>query len=286
MQNGMSLFALLLGVAWMQVPAIAVAAEGYDSCAGFIDSLPATIGQQGTWCLRKDLSTAMASGHAITIAANNVTLDCNGFKLGGLAAGAASMARGVHALDRINVTVRNCTIRGFFEGIGLLGTGGGGHRVEDNLLDQNLVAGIYLQGDGNLVQRNRIADTGGSDVAPGLAWGIVGTADMLDNAIDGVSATGEFAGAWGIQASGAGNEVRGNRVRRVIAGLMPGAEAVGIEALSGGMTLDRNRVHTLAGLPGTGILASGAKSSCTYNVVVDFELGYFGCERTLGNLEQ
>jgi hypothetical protein len=51
----------------------ALAAESYDNCTGFIDPLPAVITTQGTWCLRKDLRTAVASGHAITIATNNVT---------------------------------------------------------------------------------------------------------------------------------------------------------------------------------------------------------------------
>ena len=56
----------------------AYAAQSYDSCAGFIDSLPATITTQGTWCLRGDLATSVTSGNAITIATNNVTIDCMG----------------------------------------------------------------------------------------------------------------------------------------------------------------------------------------------------------------
>ena len=33
----------------------AQAAESYDNCTGFIDSLPATISTHGVWCLRKNL---------------------------------------------------------------------------------------------------------------------------------------------------------------------------------------------------------------------------------------
>src|SRR5262245_20959189 len=69
----------------------AVAAESYDACAGFIDTVPTTISTQGVWCLRKDLATAVSNGAAISIEANNVTIDCNGFKLGGLAAGPGSL---------------------------------------------------------------------------------------------------------------------------------------------------------------------------------------------------
>src|SRR5690606_14995164 len=89
-ENAMPAFALrtfaVLILAGLASVLPARAADDYDACAGFIDSVPATITSQGVWCLRKDLSTAIASGSAITIATNNVTIDCNGFKLGGLAA--------------------------------------------------------------------------------------------------------------------------------------------------------------------------------------------------------
>src|SRR5690606_24652633 len=84
---------LLLGGLAATQPARA--AQSYDACTGFIDSVPATISTQGVWCLRKDLSTNITSGNAITIATNNVTIDCNDFKLGGLAAGNGSNAFGI-----------------------------------------------------------------------------------------------------------------------------------------------------------------------------------------------
>ena len=70
-------------------PHVAQAAESYDSCKGFITSLPVSISTPGTWCLKQDLATSLASGNAVTILANDVTLDCNGFKIDGTAAGAA-----------------------------------------------------------------------------------------------------------------------------------------------------------------------------------------------------
>src|SRR5688500_982965 len=125
-----AVIATLLAGLWAAMPT-ARAAESYDNCTGFIDSLPATISTQGTWCLRKDVSTSMTSGIAITVAANNVTVDCNDFKIGGLAAGNDSSAFGIFT-DRQNVTVRHCSIRGFFYGIYLIGAG---NLIEDNLLD-------------------------------------------------------------------------------------------------------------------------------------------------------
>jgi len=45
------------------------------------------------YCFTGNIATAI-TGVAITIATNNVTLDMNGFKLGGLAAGTGTRARG------------------------------------------------------------------------------------------------------------------------------------------------------------------------------------------------
>src|SRR5690606_12207512 len=132
---------LLAGTAVAFAPGSANAARSYDNCTGFIDSLPTTISTQGVWCLRKNLGTAIISGAAIIIDANNVTIDCNDFKLGGLAAGDASVASGIYAQNRHNAVVRHCSVRGFNYGIRL--DGGAGHLVEDNRLDNNLFTGIH-----------------------------------------------------------------------------------------------------------------------------------------------
>src|SRR5690606_10611061 len=157
-----------------------------DSCTGFVDSVPATITVPGIWCLRKDLSTNVSSGNAVTIAANNVTLDCNDFKVGGLAAGNGSGARGIHASNRQNVAVRHCNVRGFHVGIDIFG--GAGHLVEDNRLDSNLYVGLSVYGENSLVQRNRVYDTGGA-VNSSYSYGILGKASVIDNTVERVFAT-------------------------------------------------------------------------------------------------
>ena len=93
-----------------------------------IASLPATLSSQGVYCLKQDLSTAIASGNAITVAVNNVTIDCNGYKLGGLAAGITTRAYGIRADGRVNTVVRNCNVRGFFAGMWM--QGGAGHVID------------------------------------------------------------------------------------------------------------------------------------------------------------
>src|SRR5688572_6057109 len=144
--------ALALGGAWQN----ARAARSYDACTGYIDSLPATISTSGHWCLRKDLATGITQGTAITVAANNVTLDCNDFKLVGVTAGPNTLTHGIVASGRANTTVRNCVVRGFLVGLQLTGNG---HVVEDNLLDANTDHGIWITGDDALIRRNRILDT-------------------------------------------------------------------------------------------------------------------------------
>src|SRR5262249_41325240 len=105
---------VMLALAWGAAP---VQAETVNCTA--ITSLPAVITAQGIYCCIDHLSTAITSGNAIDIQTNNVILDLNGFKLGGLAAGPGTQAVGIHALDRQNLTIKNGTIRGFLRGIHL-----------------------------------------------------------------------------------------------------------------------------------------------------------------------
>ena len=65
-----------------------------------ITSLPYTISTQGIYCLKGNLATSMTSGNAIEINTNNVVIDLNGYKLGGLGAGPGTTARGIHAYQR------------------------------------------------------------------------------------------------------------------------------------------------------------------------------------------
>jgi len=60
-----------IGIVLLVLPVLAQAAESYDNCSGYIDSLSTYIGKQGNWCLRKDLSTAITSGAAIAVNTNN-----------------------------------------------------------------------------------------------------------------------------------------------------------------------------------------------------------------------
>src|SRR4249919_326642 len=129
----LTLFALCLGL--IMTPAHA---ETFHTCGTIIAIIPTVITTQGVYCLSHDVNTAITAGKAIDVQTNNVTIDCNGYKIGGLAGGTGSNAYGIFADTRLNITVRNCGIRGFYFGINLTGSGGAGHLVEDNRLDNNL----------------------------------------------------------------------------------------------------------------------------------------------------
>ncbi|WP_027079581.1 right-handed parallel beta-helix repeat-containing protein [Luteimonas mephitis] len=262
------------------LPGTARAAQSYDNCTGFIDSVPATISTAGVWCLRKNVSTANTSGNAITISANNVTIDCNDFKIGGLAAGNASQANGIYSSSRQNVTVRHCNVRGFLRGISL--NGGAGHLVEDNRLDNNLRTGISVSGDNNRVRRNAVYDTSGYG-GSGAMTGILAAADIIDNTVAGVVATATATDTvWGIYASAPGSEIRGNQVRGLA--LTGSGFVFGIVVTRSGLTVAGNRISATTMTKGLGIDGAGADTFCTGNTVVNFTTAYHSCEYSFGNL--
>jgi parallel beta-helix repeat protein len=240
------------------------AAQSYDNCAGTISSLPATISTLGVWCLKGDLSTAITNGNAITIATNNVTIDCNDFKLGGLAAGDSSDATGIFASNRQNATIRRCNIRGFFYGIAI--TGGAGHLVEDNRLDNNLYMGIQLIADNSLVRRNRVFDTGGYPDYP-ASYGIYASADLVENIVTGVFSTATDSSSKGIVMSCEGCSARDNQVRALAA--TGTGNAIGLTAnFSSSSVLEGNVVLASPAVNGWGIWGTNATGSvCRGNTV-------------------
>ena len=158
------------------------AAASYDSCTGTIASLPAVISTQGTWCLKGDLATALTAGDVIKVTVSNVTIDCNGFKLGNLAAGVDTKTNGIATPGAANVTVRGCNLRGFYNAVYLWGYG---HIVEDNRIEASRNSAVRTIGDGMIVRRNLIVDTGGANLSPNPIY-FSGSADIRDNIVDGL----------------------------------------------------------------------------------------------------
>jgi len=143
------------------------------SGAGKITSVPYTISAPGVYCVTQKITSALTSGAAITITANNVLLDLNDFAIGNIGAGPSTTAIGIEAIDRQNIHIRNGTLRGFWVAIGLLnGTAIGlatanssGHTVEGILADTSYFAGIAATGPFVSIKNNKVINTQGSNVA-------------------------------------------------------------------------------------------------------------------------
>jgi hypothetical protein len=186
-----------------------------------ITTLPTVISTGGTYCLRRNLSTSITSGAAITIAANNVALDCNNRKIGAREGGLATQATGIFGNGVQNVTIQNCSIRGFYRGIWI--HDGAFVHVERNRLDLNTHAGIDINAPGSLIKDNMVFDTGGSTVSNGaVPFGInaVQDSDIMGNHIVGVVApTGSTSAVMGIYVHESdGGSVTGNRIRHMVPG--------------------------------------------------------------------
>ncbi len=186
------------------------------------------ISSQGIYCLTANIGTDLASGKAIEIITNNVTIDLNGYKIGNLAAGKGTAATGIDAENRKNITVRNGIVRGFRVGVNLTGTSGSGHLVEDMILDGNIASGVAVEGSGVTVRDNRVVNTGDapSQVTPSaISVSTASSARVLGNTVYNTVATSSDA-ARGISLSNADYcVVQGNRV---IATQASSGEASGI----------------------------------------------------------
>jgi hypothetical protein len=243
----------ILAACLLLAPAQQAAAET-SNCTE-ITSLPATISSQGVFCLKRDLSTGIATGDAITINTNNVTIDCNDWKLGGLGGGAGTQATAIRAIGRKNITIRNCGIRGFRNSIVLGGAGSAYHLVENNRIDLATGYAVTVEGDGHMVRGNRLYDIGNST---GYAGGIVvrDSGGVIDNTIQGVHGDVDHGLVIAIDAAAEGGAVvAGNRILN-----LSGAYVYGM-VLGGPITATDNMViragHEPAGSY-TGFSCTGA----------------------------
>jgi hypothetical protein len=269
----------------LAAPCPARAAESYDNCTGTITSLPAVISTQGTWCLKTDLATAITSGQAILINTDNVTIDCNDFKLGGLAAGSGTLTIGIEASNRSNLTVRHCNIRGFYTGVSF-DSSGGGHTIEDNRFDGNTYQAMLVLGDGSVVRRNRVFNTGGSTQnATAIGISTYESVDVLDNTVSGVLATsGGGGGAMGIYTqSNLNGRIVGNGVRGLVKDNTGAARAI-FAIFSDRITLRKNDLVGDGGsVNSLGLYCGSANGRAKDNTISGFETARIGCNDSGGN---
>ncbi len=249
-----------------------------------IAALPATISTPGIYCLKQNLTTSSVSGNAITIAANNVTLDLNGFKLGGLAGGASTQAVGVFAAGRRNISIRNGTVQGFGRAVQLQGTGvesdTSGTVVEDLRVEASRLGGISVVGTDAQVMRNVVVDTGA-----GVSTGAIGiyvegdAATVSDNIVNRVTETGFAVGISVFSSDGA--VVQRNQVRDTTGG----TANYGIRTGGAAVVIESNVIVNAIRAGQTGIFASGARDLCIGNIVSEmYSTALGGCEEFSNNL--
>jgi nitrous oxidase accessory protein NosD len=219
----------------------------------------------------------MRSGAAVTIAADGVTFDLQGFSLAG-SIGLGTLADGVAAMGRRNVIVRNGTVRGFLAGVRL--TQAAPYTQPQGIVVQGLkalanrYAGIWVEGVGNIVSSSSVSATGrGTAFGPDLdAIGIaaVGPSSQLSgNVIASTFGTGRGTG-FGIALKGAaGASVSANRISasrlRTTTGVFADA--------STGITVTGNQLSSL--LFGI-VLANGSTGSQSGNVFTGVTNPYVG----------
>ncbi|MEW6657124.1 MAG: right-handed parallel beta-helix repeat-containing protein [Thermodesulfobacteriota bacterium] len=112
-----------------------------------ITSVPYTITQPGFYYFGKNL-TYSGSGTAITVNADNVTLDLMGFGL----TSAGSGQFGIYMNGRANVEIRNGTMRGFYIGVHEENVNSGNKHRIINIRADNNYHGIFMNGTNHLIK--------------------------------------------------------------------------------------------------------------------------------------
>jgi hypothetical protein len=184
-------YAKVVGFALLACLALPGAARADETliCNRYITVIPFTISAPGHYCFATNIGTHISTGNAITIDSDYVLLDLNGFALDGTAAGTGTNANGIFAYDHRQVTVRNGTVRGFFNGV-QLGTGGPGAAaitVERMRVDRTMGAiAVRGLGNGHVVRDNVVTNSGGSTVpgeTNGVGISVYGGADIVNNVV-------------------------------------------------------------------------------------------------------
>ncbi len=146
----------------------------------------------GSYYLTGNLTDSSASADCLTIAADNVTLDLNGFTLSNTA-GSGTQATGITiAVSRKNITIRNGAIQGFYQGI----YSGSAEAVwiENMRLVFNYYRGICISGVSVNVRNNQVHGTGGTAVGSNQSVYGINVAgspcDVENNTVDTTAATG------------------------------------------------------------------------------------------------
>jgi hypothetical protein len=142
-----------------------------------ITQVPYTISNPGFYFLGSNLTYA-GTGAAITIAADNVTLDLMGFTL---AAEPLSYPIGISMSGRSNVEIRNGTVEGFACGIVESDAKNGTqHRIFNIRVLYNNMYGIVLNGNNHLIKNCTATKNHNISGKVGIGLAINGSGQIID----------------------------------------------------------------------------------------------------------
>jgi len=182
-----------------------------------ISAIPCVIRTPGTYCLARDLCYDSLSGNAITVDANDVTIDLDGCRLS-CEAGPTSRAVGIFSSQCSAVTIRNGTVQGFHFGAQFCGVNCRDNQVCNVTFADNWYIGLWIEGKQSLAMSNRVENTGGCSL-PGfttpIGMRLVGEGcALINNQVSGFAwrpgTTTEIVGVAIDEAPGA--MVAGNRI--------------------------------------------------------------------------
>jgi parallel beta-helix repeat protein len=158
---------LSASTAWAQDDFYVIAA-GPTAVGTKITTVPYTISIPGFYYLTGNL-TYNGSSNAITVNANDVTIDLMGFSLTN--SGAVGITNGIYMHGCTNVEIRNGTVHGFFGGIFESSNGINHHRISNirafNPGSNGLGINIGLSGSQNVVKNCTAANNAGRGIAIG-----------------------------------------------------------------------------------------------------------------------
>lgn len=248
-----------------------------------IASVPVTITVPGHYCLKRDLSYSATTESAIRIEADHVTVNLNGFKLGGLAGGPTTRATGISTYGQRNIIVRNGTVRGFYYNIALGGSGDSnlttGHIVENVRSENARSVGIAVAGWRSIVRDNFIVNMINSSENTVIGIQVSGSRGSIisNNVISGVLAE---TGAFGIILG----EVEGSVIDSNKIYDLTSSFSNAIYSTSGShVVVKRNIISNLTFLRHGVHLENSTSDVCLDNLVLGSGTAYGGCEAEDGN---
>jgi len=150
-----------------------------------ISSLPFVIGESGSYYVTSDLTLDVPDQNGIEVDANDVTVDLMGYSLIGLGSGQGD---GIHMAGRINVEIRNGTVRNW-GGNGIYEDGGNVHTIVGVRVRSNNGSGMFLSGSGHCVRDCTAAWNGGHGIA------VAGGCTLDRNTVNGNAYVGISAGS-------------------------------------------------------------------------------------------